>query len=175
VSKAPDGRLRVHKPPTTASVDENGAPRNHDARSIQSEIIQDLVNAYFAEVAPLLPVVTPQELLAYKSPPPILFYSICLIAAGRREVPQMIFDQLRRTVSTIIKVEDVLSTASVVNVQSLLILCMMGDSHSPYVPGALSALWIRLGAAIRMVCRLRCLHDSLLTLTAGSRSRYAPG
>ena len=34
--------------------------------------------------------------------------------------------------------------------QSLLILCQCADCHSPYVPNALSALWIRLGTAIRM-------------------------
>jgi len=53
--------------------------------------------------------------------------------------------------SCVIKAEDVLSTATIVNVQSLLILCMVGNCHSQFVPNALSALWIRLGTAIRMV------------------------
>jgi hypothetical protein len=37
------------------------------------------------------------------------------------------------------------------NVQALLILCMTGDCHSQFVPTALSAMWARLGSAIRMV------------------------
>jgi len=61
-----------------------------------------------------------------------------------------VFDAIRYAVNTVIKAEDVLSTASIVNVQSLLILCMVGDCHSQFVPTALSALWIRLGTAIRM-------------------------
>jgi hypothetical protein len=76
---------------------------------------------------------------------------MCLVAASRREIPQTVFDSLRHAVNSLIKVEDVLSTASIVNVQSLLILCMTGNCHSQFVPNALSALWIRLGIAIRMV------------------------
>jgi len=63
-----------------------------------------------------------------------------------------VFDGIRYAVNSVIKAEDVLSTSSIVNVQALLILCMTGDTHSQFVPSALSALWIRLGTAIRMVC-----------------------
>jgi hypothetical protein len=76
---------------------------------------------------------------------------MCLVAAARREVPHKIFDSIRYAVNNIIKADDVLSTASIVNVQALLILCMTGDCHSQFVPNALSSLWIRLGTAIRMV------------------------
>jgi len=76
---------------------------------------------------------------------------MCLVAAARRGVPQKVFDSIRYAVNSVLKAEDVLSTASIVNVQALLILCMTGDCHSQFVPNALSALWIRLGAAIRMV------------------------
>ncbi len=75
---------------------------------------------------------------------------MCLVAAARREVPQGVFDSIRYTVNALIRADDVLSTASIVNVQSLLILCMTGDCHSQFVPNALSALWVRLGSAIRM-------------------------
>ena len=61
------------------------------------------------------------------------------------------FDSLRAAVNDVIKSDDVLSTANIVNVQSLLILCQCADCHSQFVPSALSALWIRLGTAIRMV------------------------
>ena len=80
-------------------------------------------------------------------------------AATRREVPQKVFESIRYTVNSLIKAEDVLSTASIVNMQSLLILSMVGDCHSQYVPHALSALWVRLGCAIRMVgCLLALLR-----------------
>jgi hypothetical protein len=118
---------------------------------IERETVEMLINAYFSEIAPILPVITQAEFLSNPSPPPILLYSICLVAAARREVPQSVFDAIRYAVNSVIKAEDVLSTASIANVQSLLILCMVGDCHSQFVPNALSALWIRLGTAIRMV------------------------
>jgi hypothetical protein len=117
---------------------------------LERDLLERLVNAYFTDLAPLLPVVTKEEFVAGGSPPPILLYSMCLVAAARRDVPQSVFDSLRHAVNHLIKQDDVLSTASVVHVQALLILCMMADGHSPYVPQALSSLWIRLGAAIRM-------------------------
>jgi len=120
---------------------------------IERDMIEKLVNAYFTEIAPILPVITQAEFLSSPSPSPILLYSICLVAAARRDVPQSVFDSIRFAVSSVIKAEDVLSTASIANVQSLLILCMVGDCHSQYVPNALSALWVRMGTAIRMVCR----------------------
>ena len=113
-------------------------------------MIEKLINSYFTDIAPLVPIVTQAEFLANPSPPPILLYSICLVAACKRDVPQAVFDSLRIAVNDVIKSEDVLCTASIVNVQSLLILCQCADCHSPYVPNALSALWIRLGTAIRM-------------------------
>lgn len=149
VSKTGDGLISVRKP----SVEET-AHFTHakpvDLR-IERETIEQLINAYFTDVAPLLPVITKAEFVANSNPAPILLYSMCLIAAARRQVPQMVFDSIRYMVNTIIKSDDVLSTASIANVQALLILCMSGDCHSQSVPNALSALWIRLGTAIRMV------------------------
>jgi hypothetical protein len=118
---------------------------------IERDMVEKLINAYFSEIAPILPVITQAEFLSNPSPPPILFYSICLVAAARRDVPQNVFDTIRYAVNSVIKADDVLSTASIANVQSLLILCMVGECHSQFVPNALSALWIRLGTAIRMV------------------------
>lgn len=145
VSKNGDGLISVQKPSN-----EEQQARPVEFR-VERTLIEQLVNAYFTEVAPLLPVITQAEFLAHSSPPPILLYSMCLVAAARREVPQQVFDSIRYTVNNIIRVEDVLSTASIVNVQSLLILSMTGDCHSQFVPTALSALWMRLGTAIRMV------------------------
>ncbi|KAG6856458.1 hypothetical protein H0H87_004318 [Tephrocybe sp. NHM501043] len=147
VGKTGDGLIAVRRP----NVDD--AHHNHskpvDLR-IERETIEQLVNAYFTDVAPMLPVITKAEFLATPNPAPILLYSMCLVAAARRQVPQMVFDSIRYAVNNVIKSDDVLSTATIVNVQSLLILSMSGDCHSQFVPNALSALWIRLGTAIRM-------------------------
>ncbi|KAF9053928.1 hypothetical protein BDZ89DRAFT_1107500 [Hymenopellis radicata] len=139
--------IQVRKPPRD---EQHPAPPLPKDMHIEPELIESLLNAYFAEVAPLLPIVTPKEFLAISPPPPLLLYSMCLVAAARREVPQGVFDNIRYTVNALIRADDVLSTANIVNVQSLLILCMTGDCHSQFVPNALSALWVRLGTAIRM-------------------------
>ena len=147
VSKSGEGLIQVQKP-----VDEQPLthPKSADLH-IEREVIEKLVNAYFSDVAPILPIITKAEFLQNSNPSPILLYSMCLVAAARREIPQKVFDSIRFAVNSIIKADDVLSTASIVNVQALLILCMTGDCHSQFVPTALSALWIRLGTAIRMV------------------------
>ncbi|KAI6005881.1 fungal-specific transcription factor domain-containing protein [Pisolithus albus] len=147
VSKSGDGLISVHNAP--ADDKQSPHPKPIDLH-VGPEVIQDLVNAYFREIAPILPIITQAEFLANPSPPPVLIYSMCLVAAARREVSQSVFDSIRYIVNNVIKTEDVLSTASIANVQALLILSMVGDSHSQYVPNALSALWIRLGTAIRM-------------------------
>ncbi|KAJ7632756.1 fungal-specific transcription factor domain-containing protein [Roridomyces roridus] len=147
VSATGDGLIRVEKP--TQAEGQISVPKPIDFQ-IESAVIEQLLNAYFSEVAPILPIMTQAEFLANPAPPPILLYSMCLVAAARREVPQTVFDSLRYAVNGVIKADDVLSTPSLVNVQALLILCMTGDCHSQFVPTALSAMWARLGAAIRM-------------------------
>ncbi|KAF8844890.1 hypothetical protein BDN67DRAFT_942357 [Paxillus ammoniavirescens] len=147
VSKNGDGVISVQSMP---SDDKHAShPKPVDLR-LEPEVIQNLVNAYFEDIAPILPIVTQAEFLANPSPSPILLYSMCLVAAARREEPQSVFDSIRYAVNGVIKTEDVLSTASIANVQALLILSMVGDCHSQFVPNALSALWVRLGTAIRM-------------------------
>jgi len=153
VSQSGDGFITVKKPSSDEQTPTH--PKPVDLR-IERDVLEQLLNAYFTDIAPIMPVVTQAEFLAKPNPPPILLYSMCLVAAARREVPQAIFDSIRYTVNNVIKAEDVLSTASIVNVQALLILCMTGDTHSQFVPNALSGLWIRLGTAIRMVCHFIC-------------------
>ncbi|KAL6305297.1 fungal-specific transcription factor domain-containing protein [Sparassis latifolia] len=147
LSTGGDGLIRVHEPQQGEL--QLALPKPIDMH-IERDVVEKLVNAYFTEIAPMLPVVTREEFVASSPPPPVLLYAICLVAAARREVPQTVFDSIRYAVNSLIKMEDVLSTASIVNMQSLLILTMVGDCHSQFVPNALSALWIRLGSAIRM-------------------------
>ena len=148
VSSDGTGIVRVHEPEQGEL--QLALPKPIDLR-IERDVVEKLVNSYFTDIAPMLPVVTREEFIASSPPPPILLYSMCLVAATRRSVPQQVFESIRYTVNSLIKAEDVLSTASIVNMQSLLILAMVGDCHSQYVPHALSALWVRLGCAIRMV------------------------
>lgn len=150
VSKSGDGLIQVLEPDSDDA--PSVLPKPIDLR-VERDVIEKLINSFFQDVAPLVPIITQAEFLALSnpSPPPMLLYSICLVASCKREVPQTVFDSLRVAVNDVIKSEDVLCTASIVNVQSLLILCQCADVHSQFVPSALSSLWIRLGTAIRMV------------------------
>lgn len=149
VSSGNDGVIQVHEPQPGEM--QLAHPKPVELQVEQRDVIEKLVNAYFTDVAPMLPVVTREEFIASSPPQPILLYAMCLIAAARREVPQTTFDSIRYTVNGLIKQEDILSTASIVNLQALLILAMCGDCHSQFAPHALSSLWVRLGCAIRMV------------------------
>lgn len=173
VSKTGDGLVQVLEP---TSEDSPTVAKQVDLR-VERDVIERLINSYFTDVAPLVPIVTQAEFLALSdpSPPPILLYSICLVAASKRDVPQAVFDSLRVAVNDVMKSEDVLSTATIVNVQSLLILCQCADAHSQFVPNALSALWIRLGTAIRMASRntFAFLIFSNVMVSPGTRFRAA--
>jgi hypothetical protein len=148
VSQNGDSLITVQQ--SAAEEQQPSIPKPVDLR-LERDMVEKLVNSYFTNVAPILPIITQADFISKPCPPPIVLYSMCLVAAGRRGVPQGVFESIRYAVNTVIKAEDVLSTASIVNVQALLILCMTGDCHSQYVSNALSALWIRLGSAIRMV------------------------
>ena len=179
VSKSGDGLIHVHESATGGT--HAVTPKQVELK-VDRDTVQKLLNLYFTEVAPTFPVVTQAEFLAKPSPSPLLLYSCCLVAAAKRQFPQAIFDSIRYAVNSLIKMDDVLSTASIVNVQSLLILCMVADCHSQYVPNALSALWVRTGTAIRMVIFILILpvlthyvnpprhRHRILVCTAQSRS-----
>ena len=152
VSDNGDGLIHVQEPSMGGT--HAVTPKQVDLK-VDRDTIEKLLNLYFTEIAPIFPIVTQAEFLAKPSPSQLLLYSCCLVAAARRQFPQAVFDSIRLATNNLIKMDDVLSTASIVNVQSLLILCMAADSHSQFVPNALSALWVRAGTAIRMV---NCLN-----------------
>lgn len=147
VVTAGDGYIKVGplKPVTDSSL----GPKAPDVR-VERDIVERLINSYFANISPILPIITKAEFVAYQpNPPPILLYSICLMAATLRDTPRGIFDALRKIVSSIIKNDDVLSTPSLAHVQALLVLSMTADCHGTQ-PNPLSFLWVRSGVAIRM-------------------------
>lgn len=147
VSKSGDGFIQVTEP--TPGDSTPSLPRSVEVR-VERDVVERLVNSYFNDLAPMFTVVSRDEFLSSTSPQPVLLYAICSVAAACRDVPPAIFDNLRHAVSTVIKAEDVLSTASTVNLQALLVLGMCADCHSQFVSNALSAFWLRLGTAIRM-------------------------
>ncbi|KAG9027836.1 hypothetical protein FRB95_007346 [Tulasnella sp. JGI-2019a] len=142
-----------HDPSSSNGLFSNGVKgAGASAGSPASEIVLNrdmlatLINDYFREIYPQFPVITEAEFLSNPSPPPVLLYAICSVAAARRSVPKEVFESLRAAVNQIIRADDVLSTASIVNVQALLILGMCGDAHSVGIQDAMTAAWLRLGA-----------------------------
>ncbi|KAG8883115.1 hypothetical protein FRB97_007252 [Tulasnella sp. 331] len=145
VGKSGDGFIKVRdntSPPSSShGVDKDGSgvmKGGNPSTSSQAvadfplsrDMLATLINDYFREIYPQFPVITEAEFLSNPSPPPVLLYAICSVAAARRSVPKEVFESLRAAVNQIIRADDVLSTASIVNVQALLILGMSGDVHS---------------------------------------------
>jgi hypothetical protein len=110
-------------------------------------------------------------LCAEAPPPPILLYSMAIVAAAHREVSSTTFDALRNAVNSSLKAEDVLSNATMINVKALLILGMCSDAHGSFVPKALSALWVRLGTAIRMAQDLGLHRTEAVQIEIETRRR----
>ena len=149
VGKSGDGFIQVMDP--CAQPVHTALPKPIEYR-LDRDTLASLINAYFREVAPQFPIVSEAEFLSSTSPPPVLLYAICSVAAARRGVPQEIFDSLRMAVNQVIRAEDVLSTASIVNLQALLILGMSGDVHSASITSGMTAAWLRLGAVGFITC-----------------------
>ena len=149
VGRTGDGFIQVsdNSPPASSAA----LPRIVDPNRLDREVLASLINSYFREVAPQFPILSEAEFLSTPSPPPVLLYAICCVAASRRGVQREVFDGLRAAVNQIIKAEDVLSNASVVNVQAMLILGMSGDAHATSIAGSMTAAWLRTGA----VCTLK--------------------
>ncbi|CAE6420960.1 unnamed protein product [Rhizoctonia solani] len=149
VGASGEGFIQVLEPSTPNQPASSPLPKPLEHR-IERETLQNLINAYFREVAPTFCVITRDEFVRSPAPPPVLLYSMCVVAACSRRVERGVFEALRGTLATVMRNDDVLSVSSVANVQALLILSMNGDCHSLNVPNATSAAWLRAGAAIRM-------------------------
>lgn len=162
VSASGDGLIKVYHPKSTT--DQN-SPRISLPPGVESrlggDVIEKLVNGFFSDVAPYFPVVTRAEFLGTVNPSPLLLYAMCGVAATRRTIPREVFNSLRTTINGIIKNNDVLSDTSLVNVQSLLILSIVGDLHAQPVSAATSAAVLRLGVAIRMAQDLGLHRDDI--------------
>ncbi|EUC61692.1 fungal specific transcription factor domain protein [Rhizoctonia solani AG-3 Rhs1AP] len=149
VGASGEGFIQVLEPSTANQPATAPLPKPLEHR-VERETLQNLINAYFREVAPTFCVITRDEFVRSPAPPPVLLYSMCVVAACSRRVERGVFEALRSTLASVMRNDDVLSVSSVANVQALLILSMNGDCHSVSVPNATSAAWLRAGAAIRM-------------------------
>ncbi|KAL5635417.1 hypothetical protein ACGC1H_004269 [Rhizoctonia solani] len=149
VGASGEGFIQVLEPSTANQPAAAPLPKPLEHR-VERETLQNLINAYFREVTPTFCVITRDEFVRSPAPPPVLLYSMCVVAACSRRVERGVFEALRSTLATVMRNDDVLSVSSVANVQALLILSMNGDCHSVSVPNATSAAWLRAGAAIRM-------------------------
>lgn len=71
-------------------------------------------------------------------------------SALSRRVPKRVLNHCRRTLAGIFKAKDVLSETELSTVQAMVILSLQSDIHGKVISKSASALWNRLGAAIRM-------------------------
>ncbi|KAJ9103158.1 hypothetical protein QFC21_002580 [Naganishia friedmannii] len=150
-----DGLIKVFNPPPTAEAKEaaNSPSQGLSGQSVlSSKLISSLINSYFQHVAPLFPIVAKSDFIKGRKPPPLLLYAMAGVAATRRGVSRDVFNAIRTIINGIIRNNDVLSDASIENVQALLILGMAADLHAQPVSTAVSASVTRLAAAIRMDC-----------------------
>lgn len=147
VGASGEGFIQVLEPSGSGTPSGSSAslPKPLEHR-LERETLQNLINAYFRDVAPTFCVITREEFVRSPAPTPVLLYSMCAVAASSRRVDRGVFEALRGALTTVMRNEDVLSVSSVANVQALLILSMNGDTHSVSVPNATSAAWLRAGA-----------------------------
>jgi hypothetical protein len=118
VSEDGDGIIRVAAPPSTGTGDTDDHRERH-SRPIKAHTISLLVNAYFDHLAHLFPVISRAEFAATATPPPLLLYSICGVAATRREFPREVFAAVRGVINGLMRSNDILSDARIENVQAL--------------------------------------------------------
>ncbi|KAJ9110107.1 hypothetical protein QFC19_001778 [Naganishia cerealis] len=159
-----DGLIRVFNPPPTAEAKEtaNSPSQGLSGHSVlSSKLISSLINSYFQHVAPLFPIVAKSDFIKGRKPPPLLLYAMAGVAATRRGVSRDVFNAIRTIINGIIRNNDVLSDASIENVQALLILGMAADLHAQPVSTAVSASVTRLAAAIRMAQNLGLHRESV--------------
>lgn len=117
-----DGLIRVFNPPPTSEAKEaaNSPSQGLSGQSVlSSKLISSLINSYFQHVAPLFPIVAKSDFIKGRKPPPLLLYALAGVAATRRGVSRDVFNAIRTIINGIIRNNDVLSDASIENVQAL--------------------------------------------------------
>lgn len=144
---------RASPPPTPskAHAEIPTAEKTAEAATLSLATLQNLVNIYFESVAPLFPFVTRREFLANASPPPQLLYAICGVAAARRDIPEATFCALRKMINAVMVKLMVAIEPSRTNIQTLLVLSLVGELNWSTADTIGTTALMRLAAAIRMV------------------------
>lgn len=172
VGRSGEGFIQIHEQDDpNMPTDDDNFEDGGKTRNIEREVLQSLINYYFRYISPIFPVITESEFLHGTSedreragktgkvdtsrtqthePTPVLLYAMCTIAATARHVPFQVFDALRIMLNTVIRSDDVLSTATLSNIQALLIAGMSAEAHGRVPSQAMSAAFIRTSTAIRM-------------------------
>lgn len=155
-------RSRQRNPSCASSEDEDGLPQIPDAirGRLAGDVAEKLINSYFEKLGYLWPVITKSEFLHLTQPPPLLFYSICGVAALDRNVPLEVLSAVRIGLNAIFKDSDVLSNSSANTVKALLILSLHGDIHGSTNIQSGTKMWNRLGAGLRMAQDLGLHRDA---------------
>jgi hypothetical protein len=146
---------RASPPPTpvAATTEIPAVEKPVETATLSLSTLQNLVNIYFESVAPLFPFVTRKEFLANSSPPPQLLYAICGVAAARRDIPESTFAALRKMINAVMIKWMVAVEPSRVNIQTLLVLSLVGELNWSAADTIGTTALMRLAAAIRMVRR----------------------
>lgn len=169
VGASGDGIIKFHKPPKGAVNEAEDGEESADEivrvpeplrGRLAGDVAEKLVNTYFEKLGFLFPVVTKSEFLHMSSPPPLMLYAICGIAALSREVPKEVLSVIKITINGIFRNVDVLSNSNINNVKSLLIMSLHSDIHGTTAVQAGSRYWNRVGSAVRMAQDLGLHRDA---------------
>lgn len=168
VGASGDGIIKLNRPRNRISSvsssddDEDAAPGIPDAirGRLAGDVAEKLINSYFEKIGYLFPVVTKSEFLQLSTPPPLLFYAICGVAAMDRSVPREVLSAVRIGLNAIFRNVDILSVSSAITVKALLILSLHGDVHGSTNVQSGSRMWNRLGVGLRMAQDLGLHRDA---------------
>lgn len=147
VTEDSDGKIQVEVAPGAEGSDGSSRVTKY---VLPPPLMSTLVNAYFDDGHEYLPIVSRRDFIDSHKPYPLLLYSICGLAATRREFPRHIFNRLRGLVNGLLRSNDILSHARIEHVQSLLIMAETGELHAQPTAPTASAAMMRLSCAVRM-------------------------
>ncbi|CAO1617112.1 unnamed protein product [Parajaminaea phylloscopi] len=168
VGASGDGIIKLNRPrhrkssTSSSGDDEDAMPHIPDAirGRLAGDVAEKLINSYFENIGYLFPVVTKSEFLHLSTPPALLFYAICGVAALDRNVPREVLSAVRIGLNAIFRDIDLLSVSSAITVKALLILSLHGDIHGSTNVQSGSRMWNRLGVGLRMAQDLGLHRDA---------------
>lgn len=122
MSEDGNGILRVKAPPNGAAEIDGEDPmraQKHNKSILSGQLITQLVNAYFDNLAPFFPIISRTEFATKANPSPLLLYSICGLGSTQRKFPREVFAAVRGVINGLLRSNDILSDARFENVQAL--------------------------------------------------------